>query len=370
MSANQAGEGSYSYSAAPKAAPTGARTKYRDENENSAGVGGGEALNLMSDPRVVRGSTYAAKVVTVAGKADMAKKSGKSLPRRRVGGRRSSTPPPVGGRSHMDMQTDEVLEELTDRPIELEASTQTPAFVDRPPSPLFVKARIGHDVETQIMPGDLFNFDLEVEPILEVLVGKTLHTAMLELMQEEELEAIRQQQDEFEGIRDVELAEVQRLESEAKRRAAEKERRLEQERKRAAEKRILQEKIAARSFSQQYLGSLHTNVFDTLEGEGFFYDPVRKEIEDIFLADVIKELRRQADAYVAAHQVAFELLENARIVSRSFGDEAIMLRQLLAERIAREAAQKAAYEAEMARQAEEARLAAEAAENGGGEVEA
>lgn len=43
---------------------------------------------------------------------------------------------------------------------------------------------------TQIQPGDLFDFDLEVEPILEVLVGKTLHVAMLELMQEEELEVV------------------------------------------------------------------------------------------------------------------------------------------------------------------------------------
>jgi len=359
----QAG-GEYSYSAAPAAAPVPGRQKYRDD-EN---VGpSGDASNLMSDPRVVRGSTYAAKVVTSTGKADMAKR--RPMPRRKVGTRRSSTPPPVDGRAHMDIQTDDILEELTDRPIEIDAETQTPAMADRPPSPLFVKAKIGHDAQTQIMSGDLFNFDLEVEPILEVLVGKNMHTAMLELMQEEELSAIRMQQEEFEGIRNVELAELQRLEAEARRRAQEKERRIAQEKKRLTIQRALEEKIAARSFSAGYLGSLHTNVFDMLIREGFFYDPVRKEVEDMFMAPVLDMVKRRADAYKAAEEIHLELLESARLTSMAFGDEAIMLRRMLAERLAKEAALKAAMEAEAARLAEEARLAAEAAAEGGGVTE-
>ena len=40
----------------------------------------------------------------------------------------------------------------------------------------------------------LFHFDLEVQPILEVLVGKTVEQALLEVMEEEELAALRAQQ--------------------------------------------------------------------------------------------------------------------------------------------------------------------------------
>ena len=47
--------------------------------------------------------------------------------------------------------------------------------------------KIGVDVETQIESGDLFDFDFEVEPILEVLVGKTLEQGLMEVMEEEEL---------------------------------------------------------------------------------------------------------------------------------------------------------------------------------------
>ena len=120
---------------------------------------------------MVRGSTYAAKVSTGPGNGNKTK----TLRRGRgaaLGTKRSSTPPPVPGRSHMDIQTDEVLEELTDKPIEMDMETQTPAIHDRPPSPLFVRAKIGHDTETQIMAGDLFNFDVEGDPILEVLVAR------------------------------------------------------------------------------------------------------------------------------------------------------------------------------------------------------
>ncbi len=44
------------------------------------------------------------------------------------------------------------------------------------------------------MHRQLFNFDLEVRPLLEVLVGKTVEQALLEVMEEEELASLRAQQ--------------------------------------------------------------------------------------------------------------------------------------------------------------------------------
>ena len=89
----------------------------------------------------------------------------------------------------MDIQTEAYLEELADTVPEAEVMTQTDAFMDRP-TPLFIPMKIGVDVETQIESGDLFDFDFEVEPILEVLVGKTLEQGLMEVMEEEELAAM------------------------------------------------------------------------------------------------------------------------------------------------------------------------------------
>ena len=183
----------------------------------------------MYDARVVRGSTYAARVVSQAqqenqNRLERERQMRKTNRMRRPANktRRPPTPEPVPGRKHIDVQTEEYLEELTDRPPERDQITQTDPLMDRPPSPLFVPAKIGRDVSTQIEPGDLFNFAVEVEPILEVLVGKTLEQAMDEVLEEEELANIRKHRAAFEQQRNIELAEVQRLEAEEQRRLAEK----------------------------------------------------------------------------------------------------------------------------------------------------
>jgi hypothetical protein len=56
----------------------------------------------------------------------------------------------------------------------------------------FLPQKLGKDVGTQIMDDDLFNFDRDVQPLLTVIVGKTLEQSMLELEQEEELENLRE----------------------------------------------------------------------------------------------------------------------------------------------------------------------------------
>ena len=68
----------------------------------------------------------------------------------------------------------------------------------------------------------LFDFDVEVKPILEVLVGKTLEQSLLEVMEEEELANLRAQQRAFEQLRNAELVEQQRLEEQERRHSEEK----------------------------------------------------------------------------------------------------------------------------------------------------
>lgn len=53
----------------------------------------------------------------------------------------------------------------------------------------------------------LFDFSREVRPILEVLVSKTLEQSLIEVMEEEELAALRSQQRAFEELRNAEAVE-------------------------------------------------------------------------------------------------------------------------------------------------------------------
>jgi hypothetical protein len=59
----------------------------------------------------------------------------------------------------------------------------------------------------------LFDFDLEVQPALEVLVGKTVESALVEVLEEEELATLRAQQRRFLQLRAGGKLELQRLEA-------------------------------------------------------------------------------------------------------------------------------------------------------------
>lgn len=60
---------------------------------------------------------------------------------------------------------------------------QTDAKLDRPPPAIFIPQSSGVDAATQIEHGELFDFDFEVMPLLDVLVGRTLDQALSELGQ-------------------------------------------------------------------------------------------------------------------------------------------------------------------------------------------
>jgi radial spoke head protein 3 len=51
---------------------------------------------------------------------------------------------------------------------------QTDVFVERPETPKYVPKKTGIDKITQIEDYDLFDYDREVQPILNVLLTKTI----------------------------------------------------------------------------------------------------------------------------------------------------------------------------------------------------
>lgn len=63
----------------------------------------------------------------------------------------------------------------------------------------------------------MFDFDEEVEPLLEALVGQTLEQALTEIMAEEELAVIHDMQEDYESRRNADLAELKRLEEQERR---------------------------------------------------------------------------------------------------------------------------------------------------------
>ncbi|XP_015475868.1 radial spoke head protein 3 homolog [Parus major] len=292
LPADMPAEVPYSFYSQPRSLVS--RPKYREQSNNETEKGPGRYGNIMVDPRVVRGnvlsvrppppqSTREVKRQRRAQKQGLARK----LTQEQI---QPGTPEPVEGREHVYVQTELYLEEISDRIIEVDGECQTDEFLDRPTTPLFIPAKTGKDVATQIEEGELFDFDIEVKPILEVLVGKTVEQALLEVMEEEELAQLWSHQRAFAELRNAEFAELQRLEEQDRRIREEKERRRLEHLEKLQKQKETAEKIAARAFAQRYLADLIPSVFNNLHDSGFFYDPIERDIETEFLPWLMSEV--------------------------------------------------------------------------------
>jgi len=324
----------------------------------------------MYDARVIRGNTYATPVPTRTMQIQqnaMAKTTKRRIVKRPKPIPRSTTPEPVAGRKHTEVQTDGFLEELHDKPFEAEIATQTDPLLDHPTAPKFVPKPSGEDKYTEILPGDLFDFDLEVEPILEVLIGKTLDHALMEVLEEEELKELAAHKQDFEQKRNTMLAEVQRIEAAEKRRIEEKDRRIKQAKDFELKQKEAAEKAKARLLAKQLLASSQDVVFVNLEKEGKFEEPILKQIKGDFLPWIFRETKKRLEVISNARSAVGLLLQD----SQKMLDSEIAKQEELDRIAAEEEAKRKAVEAEAKRKAEEeARLKAEAEAKAAAEADA
>ena len=149
--------------------------------------------------------------------------------------------------------------------------------MDRPPVPVFHPRmpEPSNCKETQIDDGDvdLFDFNAEVEPMLNVLCSKTLEQARMEVLEETELAIIKTQQKEYEERVNAELIIAQRYEAAEQRCKEETERRKRQNKARKEERRAAHEKLNARQIAKGYLGGLREMAFNHLTSGGVLVQP-------------------------------------------------------------------------------------------------
>ena len=98
-------------------------------------------------------------------------------------------------------------------------------YVDEAPYPEFKPRERGLDYGVQIERADLFDFDLEVRPLIEILVGRSVVSAINELQEDKEKEERRSNLDKYQKKRNAELMVTQRMEAKHKRKQEEAERR-------------------------------------------------------------------------------------------------------------------------------------------------
>ncbi|XP_067149769.1 radial spoke head protein 3 homolog B-like isoform X2 [Apteryx mantelli] len=118
-----------------------------------------------------------------------------------------------GSVRHQKLTKELHSEELSDQVTELQVESQESELLDSSPSLLSFDTAIDRDVAAQAGQGEpqVFDFDMQVKPLLKVLIGKTVEQALLEVVVEEELAYQWEQQCVYIDQCNAELADVQRL---------------------------------------------------------------------------------------------------------------------------------------------------------------
>jgi hypothetical protein len=257
----------YVYSSTPKPLPIYGRPKFRNNAPRPKDIG--DYYNVMWDPRVRRGKAEQPEQKNFIQCFNVRKP--KTLVRKpRFIYERPPTPP-RWRRNNYEGIVESHMEELNPHLIEDErAIVDFESALELPTHPSGYIPPNGVDVETEILPGDLFDFENLVVPVCEALVGQVIHRSLLELLEEEELESLRTQQAKFEGIRSLEQFKLLEMK--------EQHDRLEAERKavkeRAEEYRKMHEgatqRMQAVAFSSFYLGRPLNDVRDSLRRNNSF----------------------------------------------------------------------------------------------------
>lgn len=156
-------------------------------------------------------------------------------------------------------------------------------IIDRPPTPEFIPNKDGIDKETQVIDSELFDFELEVEPILQVLVGKCCENARIEAIEEWEVDELDEHKRKYLQIKEAELMETQRMEAARNRRRREMERRALQHRTAKDQRYRASLKMCARSMAKDFMGNFRRDTFQELRDTGLLRDPRQFSLVSHFL---------------------------------------------------------------------------------------
>lgn len=234
-------------------------------------------INILHDPRVVRGNTYAAFVIPSSLQMEFLRMKEEEEKRKKLM-RIPKKLPRVAlmSRNRRDerMQKEEEEERPESpilKPIEIKEKVEDQPyfFEDRPNTPKYIPLPKGKDEATQIIDGELFDFEMEVKPILEVLVGRSVIQAQYELIEEYERDEYLNHKKNYERKREFELNKLQRIEAKYIRQEEEKQRRFKQKEQRKINDIIMQKKLMANVFSKHFLKNLKGNTFRHLQERGF-----------------------------------------------------------------------------------------------------
>jgi hypothetical protein len=183
--------------------------------------------------------------------------------------------------------TQKVTTTVRPTPITFEEIVQTDPLPEPPQPVLIWPKKTGIDVECQIEDGDLFNFDTEVQPLVHIIVSKTLEESRREVLEEEEINHMKQQQEKYKKTNQINEKRIKSIEDKEKERFKEHNRKKDLKNKRNELTKIFQKKLQSRMKAKQYISKLKSDCYNSLSQRKTF----KNKEDNYYFTDLLPELQ-------------------------------------------------------------------------------
>lgn len=305
-------QGSYTFASEPKAVST-RRPKYRDPKESLEGSADAVKLqqSIHFDRRVHRGNTYGGSTHKGTAEANktMPPPPG-SLPRRK---RAKKEPSPFDMElPRPDRNVVNLLPHLVEEVKIVEedhAEAQTDELLPEPPPNEYLPQKTGIDAFTQVEDGELFKFDVEVEPLLDVLVCKTLEQSLMEVEEEHEIASMQSFKSEWMDKQSTQMKEWQDQVDEELRLWNEKEEVVRKRREQKKREKEVLLKLQAMTATEVYIPNLVPGAVNSLLGVCFLKSE-ELAIEQLFLPSLFKQVQKEQENARQAAELLDEISDS------------------------------------------------------------
>ena len=189
--------------------------------------------------------------------------------------------------------TTKVTTTVRPTPITFEEIIQTDPLPP-PPQPLLIwPKKTGVDKECQIEDGDLFCFDEEVQPLVHIIVSKTLEESRREVLEEEELKHIKEQQEKYKKLNEANNKRIKSIEEKEKKIFEEHNMKKELKQKRIKLTKLYQQKLQSRMKAKQYISKLKADCYSSLGQKKVF----KNKDDNYYFTNLLPELHDLVNEY-------------------------------------------------------------------------
>jgi len=212
---------------------------------------------------------------------------------------------PEKERFAVDLTDNLVAKENIPELVQVEA--QTDEFLPEQPAEQYQPQKTGVDETTQVEDGELFIFDFEVEPILEVLINKTLEQSIMEVEEEFEVDQMTAFKREWMKRQEAMMKDWEAQVAEEWVRWGQKEEVLKMKREEKRREAQVLLKIQALAVAKAHLKSLVPNAVQKLQEEAFPDSKVVAITRD-FMPQIFAEVRQQVQSRGSAESVITDIV--------------------------------------------------------------